>query len=551
MMRQSSTKSAGRIAQGRNRSARGRHAGTSARRPRRPGLLRRGIAALVRAMLGVPAALGTALRGADAGPDHTANAARRGLRARARAAAAHTARLPARVLPGVRRVARGARPRMAAVNSSTLRERLTLAHLPTKVRAPVLLTAFVVFGLALGHGGSVLARAWTAGFGGPTAAAQNAVADRLSRPVPPASIATMAHTLDARTHGEDAVLAQKMRWLLDDYAIPEAGVVVLDVETGAVRAAVGRKNGKPDVSTVLTPTWPAASVFKIVSTASLLNAGLTEKSKLCFDGGFRKVTAKHLGQKTGGRCATLSEAFAKSLNVPMARWADKTLDAATLGAFASTLGFGDAEVVGLPPRTSGLPNIPSERLAFARTAAGFGDVPLSPLHGAMLAATFAGGGMAPVPRFDPEEPMRATRLMDANTAHAVRRMMVRTVKAGSARRSFRERGRPALGKLGAGGKTGSLFAKGKDLTWFVGFAPADKPEVAVAVYVVNGPKWRVRAPYVGREALRSALLGTSPYRPPHAEPAPQVSTAPAKPKPAAPGNVQASAAFVGPPAPQG
>jgi peptidoglycan glycosyltransferase len=94
--------------------------------------------------------------------------------------------------------------------------------------------------------------------------------------------------------------------------------------------------------------------------------------------------------------------------------------------------------------------------------------------------------------------------------------MIRAVKKGSARRAFLERRRPAMGRLGAGGKTGSLFIRskaGQDLSWFVGFAPADKPEIAVAAYVINGPKWRIRAPYVGREALRAALLKTSPYRP--------------------------------------
>ena len=98
----------------------------------------------------------------------------------------------------------------------------------------------------------------------------------------------------------------------------------------------------------------------------------------------------------------------------------------------------------------------------------------------------------------------------------MKKAMLATVKKGSARRAFLERRRPAMGSLGAGGKTGSLFIKskaGQDLTWFVGFAPADKPEIAVAAYVINGPKWRIRAPYMGREAMRSALLKTSPYRP--------------------------------------
>jgi len=59
------------------------------------------------------------------------------------------------------------------------------------------------------------------------------------------------------------------------------------------------------------------------------------------------------------------------------------------------------------------------------------------------------------------------------------------------------------------GKTGSLFGRKpfRDYTWFVGFAPADAPEVAVAVLVENGYHWRIKAPYVGREAMREFFAG--------------------------------------------
>ena len=92
-------------------------------------------------------------------------------------------------------------------------------------------------------------------------------------------------------------------------------------------------------------------------------------------------------------------------------------------------------------------------------------------------------------------------------------MMVATVKSGTARRTFKEQGKPAMGKHGAGGKTGTLGHRGRDLSWFVGFAPADNPRYAVGAYVANRPTWRIRASYVGREALRSVLLKTTPYRP--------------------------------------
>ena len=68
------------------------------------------------------------------------------------------------------------------------------------------------------------------------------------------------------------------------------------------------------------------------------------------------------------------------------------------------------------------------------------------------------------------------------------------------------------------GKTGSLstHTRGpfKDYSWFVGFAPADDPQIAVAAVVVNGLKWTIHAPYVAREAFRSYLVGGSLGQPP-------------------------------------
>tara|TARA_B100000683_G_C12494214_1_gene555673 strand:+ start:995 stop:2314 length:1320 start_codon:yes stop_codon:yes gene_type:complete len=316
--------------------------------------------------------------------------------------------------------------------------------------------------------------------------------------------------------GQDPRLVQKMRWLLDDYEVPEGAVVVLHANTGDVLAAVGRRNGRSDVGAALEAKWPAASVFKMVTASALLEEGLGQGEKVCFNGGLRKVTKKQLDQRKGARCSNILTAFAKSQNIPFARWTDQKLNPNLLQEEALLWGFGDANRFALPNGSYGTPTIPKERLSFAQTGAGFGDVPLSPIHGAMMAAAVANGGSVPMPKLNAtQEPVYLPVLSEKGAA-TLQKAMVQTVSKGSARRAFRERRRPAMGRLGAGGKTGSLFVEsraGMDLTWFVGFAPAKNPKVAVAAYIINGPKWRIRAPYVAREAMRAALLNTSPYRP--------------------------------------
>jgi cell division protein FtsI/penicillin-binding protein 2 len=83
-------------------------------------------------------------------------------------------------------------------------------------------------------------------------------------------------------------------------------------------------------------------------------------------------------------------------------------------------------------------------------------------------------------------------------------MMRNTVSAGTARRTFR-RASHALRGVEVAGKTGSLADASpyRDYSWFVGFAPADRPEVVVATVVVNDRLWHARAPQVAREALEA------------------------------------------------
>ena len=77
---------------------------------------------------------------------------------------------------------------------------------------------------------------------------------------------------------------------------------------------------------------------------------------------------------------------------------------------------------------------------------------------------------------------------------------------GTARKVFgrdRWNRRSPLNDVAVAGKTGSLSDREpfRDYSWFVGFAPADNPQIAVSAVVVNERLWRIKAPFVAREAL--------------------------------------------------
>ena len=57
-------------------------------------------------------------------------------------------------------------------------------------------------------------------------------------------------------------------------------------------------------------------------------------------------------------------------------------------------------------------------------------------------------------------------------------------------------------------KTGSLSANAANgerhhFSWWVGFAPAENPRIAVAALVVNVGAWRIKSTYLAREVMEA------------------------------------------------
>jgi cell division protein FtsI/penicillin-binding protein 2 len=100
-------------------------------------------------------------------------------------------------------------------------------------------------------------------------------------------------------------------------------------------------------------------------------------------------------------------------------------------------------------------------------------------------------------------------VLSRRTARRTGEMMRRTVSHGTARRAFHDNnGNAFLPGVAIAGKTGTLTGSDpyRGYTWWVGFAPADAPTIAVAALVVNDPVWRVKASYMARETLRYYLV---------------------------------------------
>jgi cell division protein FtsI/penicillin-binding protein 2 len=292
--------------------------------------------------------------------------------------------------------------------------------------------------------------------------------------------------------------------------------VAIEPATGRILALAEHSAAEPARAAGLAgkPMSPAASIFKVVTAAALLEQGVQPDENVCFHGGKHRISSKLLDDSSRDRrCMTLAQAIGHSANVAVAKLADRRLTPEILRAEADKLLFNAPLAVDGSLLEASPAKIPDDEFAFATAAAGFSpEVRLTPLHGAVLAATVANDGVAmPLTLIDdvdglPVERAPGRRLFSREVARKLGGMLELTVAEGTARRAFRDRRRPAIDGSAAG-KTGSLYEQDpfRDHTWFVGYAPAGAPTVAVSTVIVNDRIWHLKAPYVARETLRLAL----------------------------------------------
>ena len=308
---------------------------------------------------------------------------------------------------------------------------------------------------------------------------------------------------------------------MQKYRVPEAGLVALNPKTGEVIAYASHVQEGPRFDVNLSAEPPAASVFKVVTSAALLEkAQLTAETEHCYRGGRSGITVGELREnpERDKWCATLGIALGRSLNVVFGRLAQKYLTPEDLTEVGGALGFG-APIPFVVPNDPPLIEIPQEPLEFARSAAGFWHTSLSPLAAASLVQTVAHGGVTLKPRIvrsvkrgqkvvwtAPDRPEVIRRAFSKSTADELTKMMKNTVIDGSGFKTFHDaKKRPFLPGISVAAKTGTLtrHKENRHYTWLVAFAPADDPEIAVAALVVNTPRWRIKGPFLAREVLRA------------------------------------------------
>ncbi len=302
----------------------------------------------------------------------------------------------------------------------------------------------------------------------------------------------------------------------------KGAVVALDPRTGAIRvmasvpgydpntvkdqqqfSRLNRDSDAPLLNRNTQAGYPPGSTFKVVTAIAAIDSGQYKPDSRVSGRNGKVISGVPLNNDGGESFGdiTLTEALTHSVNTVFGEVGEK-LHKATMQKYMTRLGFGRPVEVDLPrderaasgervrgrivPATNGAVDV-------GRMAIGQDKLTVTPLQMAMVAASVANAGklMKPhiadrvvdrdgrtVRKIGPEE---MSQVMSPDTASQVGAMMAQVVKEGTGTAA-------ALEGIDVAGKTGTAEVGHNcpNQLWFIAFAPAQDPRVAIAVTVECG-----------------------------------------------------------------
>lgn len=302
------------------------------------------------------------------------------------------------------------------------------------------------------------------------------------------------------------------------------GIVVMQADTGRVQALVGFNKIDPDHNPCLLNTFPAASIFKIVTAAAAVDqCGYSANTRVRFNGYKHTLYKSQLKEHTNRYTNTVSfeDSFAQSVNPVFGKIGALYLDQTVLQKYATAFGFNQPVDFELPVEPSHI-RIEEDAYQRAEIASGFNnDTTISPLHAAMMASAVLNKGRMILPTIVDRvtddhgrllydvRPAWKSQAMSSKASKVLARLMETTIESGTGRKAFRSRRRNSvLTKLDIGCKTGSIDNLSHDVRfdWFVGFAKEKNGSGGLAVAVLVAHEQ-----YIGVRAAQYAKIAMTHY----------------------------------------
>ncbi|SIT67847.1 stage V sporulation protein D (sporulation-specific penicillin-binding protein) [Edaphobacillus lindanitolerans] len=334
-------------------------------------------------------------------------------------------------------------------------------------------------------------------------------------------------TIDLRIQ---EIVERELSQAMLKYDADQALAIVMDPGTGEILALASAPNFDPSDYASVDPsiynrnlpvwmTFEPGSTFKIITLASALEEGVVNlKEDSFFDPGHVTVGGARLRcwKREGHGPQTFLEVVENSCN-PGFIELGRRVGPDKLTEYIRNFGFGSTTGSGIAGEASGILFSKEAYGPVEHATTSFGQgISVTPIQQAQAVAAAVNGGRLMQPYIvkrivDPEtgkeiersEPVVKRQVISEEASGKVREALESVVANGSGRNAFTD-------GLRVGGKTGTAqkveegrYKDGDYIVSFIGFAPADDPDILVYV-AVDGPENEVQfggvisAPMVGR-----------------------------------------------------
>jgi peptidoglycan glycosyltransferase len=262
--------------------------------------------------------------------------------------------------------------------------------------------------------------------------------------------------------------------------------------------ALNKDPSKPLLNRSINELYPPGSVFKVVTAAAALSTGEYDENSMLPGPAILDLpgTSADLPNHDDRACGateeiTMTEAMAVSCNTAFA-YLGMQIGADALQSQAAKFGFGDSLSVPMRVTPSSVP-AEMDQAQLAQASIGQFDVLVTPLQMAMVAAGVGNDGVVMTPYLvqsvigsdlsvvESADPEQLSKAVSPEVARQLTTMMESVVEDGTGRRA-------QMQGVDVAGKTGTAqHGEGRKAhAWFISFAPADDPQIAVAVIAEDG-----------------------------------------------------------------
>jgi len=319
-----------------------------------------------------------------------------------------------------------------------------------------------------------------------------------------------------------------------DFSAKSGMAIVMAPKTGAVLALAHFPRFNPNSflnyqrelwrNRAITDPFEPGSTLKIFSAAAAIESGISPNTIFFCENGEYKIGSNVVHDTRPRGWLSLEQIVKYSSNIGAAKLGEK-LGPESLYSHLRALGFGEKTGIDCPGETTGSLSLHKNWSKIDTAAISFGQgISVSAIQLITAACAIANDGILMKPYIvqaitNPNGrllqsfgPVKLRRVTSVGTARAVRHIMKTVIDEGGTGINARLEGYSASGKTGTAQKTdeSGTYADESYLASFIGFAPSEKPLLAILV-VIDEPQSNHYGGVVAAPVFKKIATGTLSY----------------------------------------